>query len=248
MRIPGSAPGQDHARQGLRPGGAQGQAGVAEIARDGPERLLGRDDDHRQRQDRQRQGGPEERRLAEAEDAGIREQPIQAPAHELDEEAEPEEAEDDRGHPSQVGHRHPDRLRQPGAGWGVLVQVDGGGHAHRQHRHGHEQRQDGGAVDGGEDPAGGHSLLGRRGEEAPADAPGAAHHHVPEDDPQHGDDQERGRAGEPGEATTQQLAARDAHAAAPDMRRTSRRTTSAATELSTKVKRNSSTPMKNSTA
>ena len=63
----GERAGEDDAPERLRAGGAEREARVAVVARDGAQRLLGRDDDDRQRQDRERQRGPDERGLAVAE-------------------------------------------------------------------------------------------------------------------------------------------------------------------------------------
>ena len=109
---------------------------------------------------RQGQRRPDQRRLAEHLLAA-EERLVDAGAHELDEEAQTEQPEHDRGHAGQVGDRDPDRARDRRYGRGVFVQVDRGGHAHRHDRDGHQHHQRHRAEDGREDPARGHAVSGR---------------------------------------------------------------------------------------
>src|SRR5690606_17807435 len=124
---------------------------------------------------------------------------VDSAADELDEEAQTEEAEDDGGGPGKVVGRATDQPRVPGVGPSVLVQEDRGDHTHRYHRDGHEQHEEHRAEDGGEDPAGGHAVARRLGEEFPGELRKPVDEDVDEDQGEAAQDHHHARAAQRGE-------------------------------------------------
>ena len=116
--------------------------------------FLGRHDHHRHGEQRQRQGRPQDAAGAEGrrrQRLGV-EEPVDGAADQVDEEAEAEDAEDDRRHARQVVDRDAHHAHQRPL-LGVLAQVERGEHAERRHGEGHEEDHHHRAEDGREDAA-----------------------------------------------------------------------------------------------
>ena len=142
------------------------QRGLAHLARDGAQRLLGGHDDHRQVESASvsaaqiSAGWPHTIRRRRRPDRSPR------PTNWM-KKPRPNRPKTMRGHAGQVVHRDPHHPRQARVRARVLVQVDRGRHADRDERDRHEQHQRHRAEDGGEDAARRHALARRRGEEVP---------------------------------------------------------------------------------
>ena len=249
--------GQHHARDGLHARRPQGQAGLAQLARDRQDGLFGGDHHDGQRQDGQRERRPQEARLA-VDRLPAEGDVVDAPPHRRDEEPQPEEAEDNRRHAGQVGHAHPDEPGDERPGRRELGQVDGRGDAGRHGGHGHEQRHEQRAEDGREDAARHHPILGRLADELPGHRARTAEHDVAHDDDQHHQDDHRGRSRQrlQGAVAVARLADQPAarrgrrdggHETIPSLRRMECTMRSPA-RFTTNVARNSMAPRANSTS
>ncbi len=171
VRMPGAAAGSTTLPDGLELGGAERERALAHDARHRGEALFGGDDHHRHGEQRERQRGPEDAAGAEGrrrQRLGI-EQPVDRAADQVDEEAEAEDAEDDRGHAGQVVDRDAHHAHQQPL-LGVLAQVERRQHAERRHRERHQEDHHHGAEDRREDAALGVRLARVVGDELPARA------------------------------------------------------------------------------
>ncbi len=158
---------QDDLEQGFGLGGAECKASFAQRAGDTRQALLRGDDDDRQREQREGERGPQEPRCSErgrGQRFGI-EELVQRTAQEVDEEAESEDAIDDRRNAGQIVHGDADQPHE-GTLAGVFAQVDGGDHAERGHQHRHEEDHHHRAEDRRKDTALGVGFAGILGEEA----------------------------------------------------------------------------------
>jgi len=150
---------------------------------DGFQGLLGGADDGRQDEDAQGQGA--------GEDAG-------AELQEDHEETQPEEAEDDGGHPGQAVDAYADRPDDLPL-LGVFCEIDGG---HDPEGESHGDGPDGeikGSQDRRHDAPFGHGIRGGQGQEVPGDDPEAVDENVKEQAPQGGGENQGGEADDPEE-------------------------------------------------
>src|SRR5690606_37012526 len=141
----------------------------------------------------ERERRPDDGRLSPHHLAPVEER-VDAPTHELDEEAEAEEAEDDGGDARQVVDGAADQPRVPGVGRGVLVQEDRGDHAHWDDGRRHQEHEEDRAEDGGEDATGGHPVARGVREELPAQLGKAVDEDVDEDEGEAAQDHDHARA------------------------------------------------------
>ena len=197
-------------------------------------------DHHGEVQDRQGGGGPEQAGLAENRLKAHN--PVYPEPDILNEEADPEKPENDRGDPGQVVHRHADCLSQAGGWGGVLGQVDPGQDPEGHQENCHDQDQENRTVDRRENSSLGHSFHRGGGEEFPGEGPGP----IPgdgEDDPEEEgeDDQDAKTAGEREEFIP-------TFHVTPASLALNLSTTRLAKRLIIKVITNSKAPMKKSTA
>ena len=149
----GHTHGQDDVPDGLELRGTQRTAALAHAVGDGLQRLLGRADDKGQGQQAQRE--------RTGQDTVTETQVVDKQGH-------AKQAEHDGRNAAQVVGHHPDEADNP-ALRGILVHIDTAHHAHRESEQGAAYHQPERADDGGPDAAGGHAVLGGRGQEVPVD-------------------------------------------------------------------------------
>ncbi len=236
--------GQKNVADHLPAGGAQGVGHLPVGPGDDPQGFLGGDDDGGERQKRQREGGPEDRGLAEIKFL-VEKEIVEAPADELDEKPQAEEAENDGRHAGQVLNGHAHQGHPAGMGGGVFLQVNGGGDPQGHHRDRHEDDQEGRAEDRRKNAAFGHAGRGGRGQKGPGDVADPVPEDVAQDQRHQQDDAKAGDSRENREGVAREVDPAPLHL--PTSRFCSRFTHTWPARLMRKVKTKSRTPMKKST-